>query len=59
VIVKVILDEQDKESVEQLISPVLVTLYEQQQCGIGTVSTKIEIGALEEIKKRAHELGQK
>jgi len=54
---KVILDEQEKESVEKLISSALATLYEQQQCGIGTVSTKIEIGALEEIKQRIHELG--
>lgn len=56
---KVILDEQDKDSVEQLISSVLTTLHEQLQCGIQTVSTNIEIGALEEIKRRVSQLGQR
>jgi len=57
--VKVILDEYEKESVEKLIGAVLTTLYEQQQCGIGTVSTKIEMGALEEIRQRVQALGEK
>jgi len=57
--VKVIVDEQEKESVEKLISAMLTILYEQQYCGIESVSTKIEIGSLEEIKQRVHELGQR
>ena len=54
---KLVVDEQDKISIETLVGSLINSLYEQQRCGIDTVSTKIEIGALEEVKNRIHELG--
>lgn len=56
---KLLLDERERDEVERIVEATLQILYEQERCGIDMVSAKIEIGALQEIKRRVHGLGNK